>query len=93
MLQELGIWHVASNCLTPIKIVLINGESEVASKSESEEFIFQGEKESDLYDDTTGDSIGLNCIQPTTSIHYPSSGVPCLNPRRNMTGDEPLCGL
>jgi len=37
---------------------------------ELEEFIFQEEEEdSDMDDDTTGDSIGLNCIQSMTLIH------------------------
>ena len=70
MLQVQGIWTLAANCPTPVKISLINGKPEVVSKSESEEFISQGEEEeSDMDDDTTCDSIGLNCIQSTTSIH------------------------
>jgi len=65
-----GYRHVAANCPTLIKIVLINGEPEVVSESESEKYIFRGEEEEfDIDDDTTGDIIGLNCIQPTTSIH------------------------
>jgi len=63
-----GYEHVAANCPTLVKIALVNGKHEVVSESESEEFIFQ-EEESDMDDDTTGDSIGLNCIQLTTSIH------------------------
>jgi len=69
MLQGHGYGHVAANCPTPIKIALIHGEPEVVSVSKSEEFIFPGEEESDMDDETTCDSIGFKCIQPTTSIH------------------------
>jgi len=69
MLRVPGYGHVAATCRTPVKIALINEEPEVV-ESKSEEFIFRGEEEkSDMDDDTTGDSIGLNCIQPTTSIY------------------------
>jgi len=57
-----GYGHVAANCPTPVKIALINEEPEVVSESESEEFIFRREEESDMDDDTTSDSIGLICI-------------------------------
>ena len=52
MLQVIGYGHVAAKCPTPVKITLVNGEPEVVSESESEEFIFQGEEESDIDDDT-----------------------------------------
>jgi len=87
MCQEYG--HVAANCLTPVKIALINGEPEVVLESESEEFIFRGDEESDMDDDTTYDTLVLTAFNQRCRFIYPSSGVPYLNPRRKMTGDEP----
>ena len=68
-------------------IALINGEPEVVS--ESEEFIFRGEEEFDMDDDTTSDSMVLIAFNQRRRFIYLSSGVPYLNPRRKMTGDEP----
>ena len=65
--QEYG--HVAANCPSPIKIALVNGVSEVVSESDSDEFIFRGEEDSDMDNETTSDDIGLNCIRPTMSVY------------------------
>jgi len=70
MLQVPRIWTCITDCSSPIKIVLVNGVPEVASESDSDEFIFKGEEEdSDIGNETTCDDIGLNYIRLTISIH------------------------
>ena len=65
-----GIWTCSCQLPNSFQNCLNQWKSEVVSESKSEEFIFwEEEEESDMDDDTTGDSIGLNYIQPTTSIH------------------------
>jgi len=60
---------VAANCSSPVKIAIVNGVLEVVSESDSDEFIFQGEEDSDMDDEITRDDMSLNCIRPTMSIH------------------------
>jgi len=60
---------VAANCASPVKIALVNRVPELALESDSDEFIFWGEEDSDMDEETTNDDIGLNYIRPTTSTH------------------------
>jgi len=72
------------NCLSLVKIAIIDGALIEAPECDSEEFTCQvGEEVGDEFDDDhEGEDVILSCIRHTPQLTYPSSGVPFHNRKK-----------